>query len=83
VPCYWEKGEPAPWNLGVSMEDRTKEELEWLERETTWCVQSGAWKEVDRLHCCSRVFLVPKKEVDVEGTSDRDRFYTRHPSPRL
>jgi hypothetical protein len=37
------------------------------ERETVRCVRSGAWQEVDRLHCRSRVFLVPKKEVDAEG----------------
>ena len=50
VPCYWKKGEPTPWNLGTSMEDATEEEVEWLGRETTRCVEVGAWEEVDSLY---------------------------------
>lgn len=67
VPCYWKEGEPTPWNLGTSMEDATEEEVEWLGRETTRCVEVGAWEEVDSLYCSSRVFLVPKKELDSQG----------------
>ena len=67
VPCYWKAGAPAPWNMGQSMMDASPAEVDWVEREASRCVNSGAWREVNSLQYCSRVFLVPKPGLDSEG----------------
>ena len=67
VPCYWKAGAPrVPWHKGRSEVDG-EEENAWLDREEERCVKSGAWKPVEQVRYCSRVFLVPKTDRDAEG----------------
>jgi hypothetical protein len=50
--------------MGSSLADATKDEQTWLDAEEKRCVATGAWRPVERVVYCSRVFLVDKAGFD-------------------
>ena len=68
VPCYWNSlGAPRPFNKGRSLNGLDAEQQAWLEREERRCVDSGAWRRVNKARWVSKCFIIPKQGLDAQG----------------
>jgi len=68
VPAYFNAlGPPKPFNMGVSCQDLSVDEQQWLDREEKRCVQTGAWRRKKWLRYVSRAFIIPKPGLDAKG----------------
>ena len=56
-----ERGPPAPFHRGRSMEDADEEGRAWFAGEAARLVKCGAWRRVKESRYVSRAFLVEKK----------------------
>jgi hypothetical protein len=55
---------PKPFNHGVSMQDATQPQLDFLATEVPRFEACGAWERAHNTRYVSRMFLVPKPGVN-------------------
>jgi hypothetical protein len=62
VPIEWnERGEPPPFNQGVSLSDLTPAQAEFMDKEMYKSYASGMWEDAVSVTHVSKAFLVKKK----------------------
>ncbi|KAK3271224.1 hypothetical protein CYMTET_20413 [Cymbomonas tetramitiformis] len=60
----WVVRSPEPLHDGVSVEDATTAQLEFLEEEKARCLRTAVWTRATRHSYVSNVFLVPKPQAN-------------------
>ena len=62
MPIEWnERGEPQPFNQGVSLSDLTPAQAEFMDKEMSKSYASGMWEDAAAATHVSKAFLVKKK----------------------